>query len=83
MAQAKKLNTHHDKYFTHIEYEYRGRKYEVSYANGNQVCCTPPWIQHKDAQAKIDRALDENPHEADGHPFDLDEIWDIMEEGGK
>lgn len=46
-----------DKYFTAIVYEYRGCTYEVTYANGWQVCCTPAWVQHRDEQAKSIRCL--------------------------
>lgn len=78
--KAKKIATYRDKYFTAIEYEYRGLKYEVTYANGSQVCCTPAHIQHRDAQAKIDDALD-NPKpviETKSIMEQLDEIWDVM-----
>lgn len=80
--KAKKMNTYRDKYFTVIEYEYRGCKYEVKYANGWQVCCTPAWIQHRDEQAKIDEMLD-NPksvikHEHKSMQEQMDEIWEMM-----
>lgn len=87
-AKAKKLNTYRDKHFTVIEYEYRGHVYEVTYANGWQVCCTPAWIQHRDEQTKIDDLLD-NPKiqtgisEISGEPIkpiqeQMDEIWEMM-----
>ena len=83
MAQARKLETYRDKYFTTIVYEYRGCKYEVTYSNGWQVCCTPAWVQHRDAQAKIDDELDNiKPKILEGsegrRPMDLDEIWELM-----
>lgn len=59
MRRAKKIETYYDKYFTTIVYEYRGCRYEVTYANGWNVCCTPAWVQHRDEQEKIDRMLDQ------------------------
>jgi len=80
MAQAKKIEKFVDKYFTVIVYEYRGCKYEVEYANGWQVCCTPAWIQHRDAQAKIDDEIDNIKPRLEGStgPTDMDEIWDML-----
>lgn len=76
-GKAKKIETYRDKYFTTIVYEYRGNRYEVTYANGWQVCCTPAWIQHRDAQAKIDEMID-NPEKHKSQKMDLDEIWELM-----
>lgn len=87
-AKAKKIETFRDKYFTAIVYEYRGCRYEVTYANSWQVCCTPAWVQHRDEQAKIDKFLD-NPYrkagisEISGEPLKtaqecLDELWEMM-----
>lgn len=82
MSKAKKVETYRDKHFTAIVYEYRGMRYEVTYANGLQVCCTPAWIQHRDEQAKIDEMLD-NPKPVEEDPQDIneqmDEIWELME----
>lgn len=79
MAQAKKIETFRDKYFTTIVYEYRGYQYEVEYANGHQICCSPAWIQHRDRQAKIDEMLDNpKPIENNTEAIDLDEIWSMM-----
>ncbi|MBQ1297441.1 MAG: hypothetical protein IIY21_25580 [Clostridiales bacterium] len=76
--KAKKVETFKDKYFTTNVYEYRGCKYEVTYANGWQVCCSPAHIQHKDAQAEIDEMLD-NPKKLEQvSPINLDEIWEMM-----
>ena len=80
--KAKKLEVYRDKYFTYIVYEYRGCTYEVEYANGWQVCCTPAWIQHRDKQAEIDEMLDNpKPEKAAVRDFDqqLDEIWKMLE----
>lgn len=82
MTQAKKIETFRDKYFTTIIYEYRGSRYEVEYANGHQICCSPAWVQHRDAQAKIDEMIDNSKQiEVKEHkPFDeqMDEIWEMM-----
>lgn len=82
MVKAKKIETYRDKYFTTIVYEYRGCKYEVTYANGWNVCCSPAWVQHKDAQEKIDNELD-NPKpvekvECKSVEEQMDEIWKMM-----
>lgn len=81
-GKAIKKEVFKDKYFTAIVYEYRGCTYEVTYANGWQVCCTPAWIQHRDAQAEIDKMLD-NPNPAkpvEHKPIEeqMDEIWEMM-----
>ena len=81
-AQAKKIEAYRDKYFNTVVYEYRGCKYEVTYANGWQICCTPAWVQHRDEQAKIDEMLD-NPKpepELSEKTFteQMDEIWTIL-----
>ena len=78
MPKAKKIESYRDKYFTTIVYEYRGCKYEVEYANGYQVCCTPAWVQHRDEQEKIDKMLDNPPEETKPNPINLDEIWKMM-----
>lgn len=78
--KANKIETYRDKYFTTCVFEYRGYKYEVEYANGWNVCCTPAWVQHKDKQEEIDEMID-NPKpiaEKESKPFDLDEIWEIL-----
>lgn len=80
--KTKKIETYKDKYFTTIVYEYRGCNYEVTYANGWQVCCTPAWVQHRDEQAKIDKMLD-NPTLIEGsqtQSFEeqLDEVWKML-----
>lgn len=81
-AKAKKVETYRDKYFTTIVYEYRGCNYEVTYANGWNVCCSPAWIQHRDAQEKIDNELDNpKPVEKVEHKSveeQMDEIWEMM-----
>lgn len=81
MAKAKKIETYRDKYFSTVVYEYRGRRYEVEYANAWTCCVTPAWVQHRDKQAEIDNILD-NPVAASsgGESFteQLDQVWGIM-----
>lgn len=48
-----------EKHSTFVEYEYRGMTYEVEYPNNYTYCCTSPSVQHKDAQAKIDKIIEE------------------------
>lgn len=76
--KAVKKEVYKDKYFTQIVYEYRGCTYEVEYANGWQVCCTPAWVQHRDAQAEIDKKLDNPKPVTEVEPINLDEIWEMM-----
>ena len=79
MAKAKKVLTIHGKHATVIEYEYRGKRYDVEYANNWTYCATPARIQHENAQAKIDREIEaEANRKQDGKEFDLDEIWGIL-----
>lgn len=78
MNKPKKVEAFHDKYFTTVVYEYRGCRYEVTYANGWQVCCTPARIQHRDAQAKIDEMLDNPKPVKKDESINLDEIWEMM-----
>lgn len=64
------------KYSNIVEYEYRGKTYEVEYAKGLTYCCAPAKVQHEDAQRKIDNMID-NPSKA-GKTFDLNEVWDLL-----
>jgi hypothetical protein len=78
MTQARKIETFRDKYFTTIVYEYRGCRYEVEYANGHQICCSPAWVQHRDEQEKIDKMLSNPKTETKAEQIDLDEIWEML-----
>lgn len=77
MEQAKKIFTMYGKYSNTVTYEYRGMKYDVEYAKDNSYCVTSPKIQHQDAQDRIDKELD--APKTEGHPFDADEIWRLMD----
>lgn len=82
MRKPKKIEVHKDRYFSQVVYEYRGHRYEVEYANGWQICCTPAWIQHRDAQAKIDGLIDNPkpmPQKVDKTAAEqMDEIYDML-----
>ena len=74
-----KIDTFRDKYFNTVIYEYRGMTYEVEYANGMNCCCTPAYIQHRDAQAKIDASIENQKPKQEAQPFDFDQIWEMLE----
>lgn len=63
MKKAKMIAKYYDKYTTHIEYEYRGHKYEVEYANATSYCVTPAHIQHMIEQSRIDRMIEQGKKE--------------------
>lgn len=78
MAKAKKVATYRDKYFTTIEYEYRGKRYDVSYPNDWSCLTSIAKVQHEDAQARIDKELDNPNINTKCKAVDLDEIWALM-----
>lgn len=71
------------KYSDVVQYEYRGKLYDVEYAKGMTYCCTAPGTQHRDAQEKIDRMIESeqrsNPikHE-DTAEYGLDMFFDYL-----
>lgn len=80
--KAKAIAKHYDKYFTTIEYEYRGHKYDVTYPRGWQICCSPAWVQHQDEQRKIDKMIEAEKHQNEAKESIIDEldyIWNLME----
>lgn len=78
VADKKKIETRYGKYSNTVVYEYRGYTYEVEYPKDLSYCCSPAWIQHRDAQEKIDNMLDNPKVESKADPIDLDEIWNLM-----
>ena len=72
-------------YYWESEFEYRGQTYTVTYSSGfSAFKQTPAYIQHREAQARIDKMLD-NPKPivkpmAEVKPFEnqLDEIWEML-----
>ena len=57
--EAKMIEKYYDKHTTHIAYEYKNHKYEVEYANEESYCVTPAYIQHRDAQERIDKLIEQ------------------------
>lgn len=77
--KAKKIMSFPGKYSTVVEYEYRGKTYQVEYANNWTYCVTPASIQHRQAQEKIDaEILAESQPKKESKPLDIDEIWALM-----
>ena len=86
--KAKKILTMYGKYSDIVQYEYRGRKYEVEYAkdwsygNGGN-----PARQHREAQERIDREIEEEnkpKKEAryeDTAQYGFDLFWKYVEGG--
>jgi len=79
--KAKKLFTTYGKYSNIVTYEYRGRQYDVEYANdwtyGNG---RNPKAQHEIEQEKIDKEIEwESKHKNDEpNPPDWDAIWKML-----
>ena len=86
-AKATGIKTYNRQYSTFVEYEYRGYKYEVEYANINSsYCVTPANIQHKEAQEAIDEMInkkDEPKEEVryeDTAEYGFELFWRIVNE---
>ena len=83
--KAKRVYTMGTPYYWESEFEYRGEYYTVTYSSGfTTFKQTPAYIQHREAQARIDEMLD-NPKPvsepvSEIKPFDeqLDEIWEML-----
>lgn len=59
--KAKKLFTIGNQYYWESEFEYRGQRYTVEYSSRYTTFIKKPAnVQHKEAQARIDKLLD-NP----------------------
>ena len=72
-------------YYWESEFEYRGHHYTVTYSSGFSAIKQPPaYIQHREAQARIDAMLDnprsvsEQVSEIKSFEEQLDEIWDML-----
>ena len=83
--KAKKVCTMGTQYYWESEFEYRGQTYTVSYSSGYSAFKqVPPYIQHKEAQARIDDILDntstvsEPLSELKSFDEQLDEIWEML-----
>ena len=83
--KAKKICTMGTPYYWESDFEYRGQTYTVTYSSGfSAFKQTPAYIQHREAQARIDKMLD-NPDIVKSvseikQPFEeqLDEIWEML-----
>lgn len=81
MAKAKKVFTMYGKYSNTVTYEYRGKQYDVEYPTCWTYCTTPAYIQHRDAQEKIDKAIanEKKPKVKQDIQAALNEFFEIME----
>lgn len=76
--KAKKLFVMYGKHSNIVTYEYKGKQYDVEYAKDPTYCVTPAWVQHKDAQAKIDKTPNQVSNETEKEAFDADEVFAIL-----
>lgn len=81
--KAKKVFTMYGKHSNIVTYEYRGMQYDVEYANDYTYCVTSPKVQHKDAQEKIDKMIEQanKPKEhkyEDTAEYGLKMFWDLV-----
>ena len=83
--KSKKVCTIGTPYYWESEFEYRGQTYTVTYSSGfSAFKQTPAYIQHREAQARIDEMLDNSKTVsepvAEIKSFDeqLDEIWEML-----
>ena len=84
--KAKKICTMGTPYYWESDFEYRGQSYTVTYSSSfSAFKQIPAYIQHREAQARIDEMLD-NP-EPVSEPVseikqsfeeELDEIWEML-----
>ena len=77
--KAKKLFTMYGKHSNTVTYEYRGKQYDVEYANDYTYCVTPANVQHKDAQERIDKIIEqESKSELQAEEFNIDDVFEIL-----
>ena len=77
--EVKKLFTMYGKHSNIVTYEYKGKQYDVEYATDYTYCVTPAHIQHKDAQAKIDKIIEqESKPEQPKEEFDINAIYSLL-----
>ena len=83
--KAKKVCTMGTPYYWESEFEYRGEAYTVTYSSGfSAFKQTPAYIQHREAQARIDEMIDNSKTVSEPvlelKSFDeqLDEIWEML-----
>lgn len=78
-SKSRKIATYKDFYFTTIEYEYRGHRYDVTYSNSWTACTTPARIQHQDAQERIDKMIERKENANTTEPIDWDDIFRLIQ----
>lgn len=80
--KAKKVCTMGTAHYWESEFEYRGQYYTVTYSSGfSSFKQTPAYIQHREAQARIDEMLDNpEPVSESNQSFEeqLDEVWEML-----
>jgi hypothetical protein len=83
--KAKYIGKYYDREYTYLEYEYRGRKYEV-YENRNKGNEPLSW-QHANAQARIDKEIEieekrkESNFVGESAQESLDKFFEYLETG--
>lgn len=82
------MNNHHkatkgdvirNQHTTTIFYHYRGYTYDVEYSNNWSYCTTPADVQHRDAQARIDKLIEaeeKKPKQSDDPFCALDMLYE-------
>ena len=80
--KAKTVYTAGTPYYWESEFEYRGEYYTVTYSSGfTTFKQTPAYIQHREAQERIDEMIDNPKSVSEINPSfekQLDEIWEIL-----
>lgn len=80
--KAKRVYTAGTPYYWESEFEYRGEYYTVTYSSGfTTFKQTPAYIQHREAQERIDEMIDNPKSVSEINPSfekQLDEIWEIL-----
>ena len=83
--KAKKVFTMYGKHSNIVTYEYKGMQYDVEYATDYTYCVTPAHIQHRNAQAKIDKMIEQAGKPKKEHKYEdtadyaFGLFWDYVE----
>lgn len=78
--KAIKLFSTGNKYYFETHFEYRGHEYIVEYSSGYTTFSQKPaWLQHKEAQERIDRIVDNptTPEPIAAGTFNSDDIYKL------
>ena len=80
--KAKRVYTTGTPYYWESDFEYRGQTYTVTYSSGfTTFKQTPAYIQHREAQERIDEMIDNPKSVSEINPSfeeQLDEIWEML-----